>query len=64
MVASFRALDRVWTDQPVDILAERWRRSVEIAEALGARVRQVRYEVLATDPEGVLPPLFTWLGAP
>ncbi|MGQ0430821.1 MAG: sulfotransferase family protein [Microthrixaceae bacterium] len=53
VVASFQALDREWTDKPVDSIAVRWRRSVEMAEgwARDQRVLLVPYEALAHAPE-------------
>jgi hypothetical protein len=64
VVASFRTLELEWTDHPVEVIAARWRRSIEIAEKWAAdlRVRVVRYETFVADPETEVRKTCAWLG--
>lgn len=52
VVASFKALDRAWTDKPIEEVAARWRRSAERAEQKNKdeRVVLVRYSELVNAP--------------
>lgn len=66
VAASWKALDRPWTDQPLEVIVVRWRRSIEIAERWSSdgRVRLVPYEQLVRTPEAVVAHLCEWLDEP